>query len=259
MFCPNCKTEYRSGFTQCSDCGATLLDTLPENRRDDVPELLWSGNSPRLYQEFRAALEAARVPFMDQAGPHFLYSSLRPPLEIWISKRDHDAALKVRRTISGEGDDELAGEERFSELGPQAGRVSNLYQDQTRPALPRGILAKLASKGGAESENPVEVRDEDEDYGNTIAAGSNLLGGYFSSDAPEAFSGEFHPEDATSQVYSGDLEMVENLKACLRENGIPSVIDEQGTAGSAALRVLPEHAARAKEIIREVIEATPPE
>jgi len=25
MFCPSCETEYREGFTECSDCGVALV------------------------------------------------------------------------------------------------------------------------------------------------------------------------------------------------------------------------------------------
>lgn len=28
-WCPQCRTEYREGFTQCADCGAALVDALP--------------------------------------------------------------------------------------------------------------------------------------------------------------------------------------------------------------------------------------
>lgn len=30
-WCPICKTEYRSGFTHCADCGAELVENLPES------------------------------------------------------------------------------------------------------------------------------------------------------------------------------------------------------------------------------------
>lgn len=30
MYCPNCKAEYREGFTSCSDCHVTLVKELPE-------------------------------------------------------------------------------------------------------------------------------------------------------------------------------------------------------------------------------------
>jgi hypothetical protein len=282
MFCPNCKTEYRAGFTQCSDCGATLVDTLPNARSDDdVPELFWSGNSPRLYQEFRAALKAANIPFMDEPPPRLLYSSLRPPLEIWTSKLDHEAAAKVRYQITGESDDEIAGKEDLSDLQQTGGRSPNPYRDPTRPTRPSGFLGtpvdgdyqqrteppwmgawttkategQTAGEENAGSDEPIENAGIFDD-------GSNLLKTYFTSDAPDdIFSGEFFPEDATAQVYSGDLDLAQGLQACLRENGIPSTIDEQENPGNnkAKLRVLPDHQARAKEIIREVIEATPPE
>lgn len=29
-FCPTCETEYRDGFTHCSDCGTPLVATLPQ-------------------------------------------------------------------------------------------------------------------------------------------------------------------------------------------------------------------------------------
>ena len=38
MYCPNCRSEYRQGFTHCSDCDVDLVPALPpdEVRRDDV-------------------------------------------------------------------------------------------------------------------------------------------------------------------------------------------------------------------------------
>ena len=29
MFCPECRTEYREGYTQCSDCQVPLIQDLP--------------------------------------------------------------------------------------------------------------------------------------------------------------------------------------------------------------------------------------
>jgi hypothetical protein len=34
MFCPNCRAEYRSGFSSCSDCGASLVEALPSSAKD---------------------------------------------------------------------------------------------------------------------------------------------------------------------------------------------------------------------------------
>ena len=35
MYCPKCKTEYRDGVSHCSDCGARLVQELPEERTAD--------------------------------------------------------------------------------------------------------------------------------------------------------------------------------------------------------------------------------
>jgi hypothetical protein len=66
------------------------------------------------------------------------------------------------------------------------------------------------------------------------------------------------PEDASVNVWSADsLEQSEFLVAALHENGIHCRLDEQAT--HAKLFVLPHDAARAREIICEVTEQTPPE
>jgi len=35
LWCPVCRTEYRRGFTLCGDCGAALVDELPEFADED--------------------------------------------------------------------------------------------------------------------------------------------------------------------------------------------------------------------------------
>lgn len=37
MFCPECRAEFRPGFTRCADCDVPLVDRLPA-RRDDPDE-----------------------------------------------------------------------------------------------------------------------------------------------------------------------------------------------------------------------------
>ena len=38
MFCPECKSEYKAGFTQCSDCNVPLMDRLPHS--ENVADLI---------------------------------------------------------------------------------------------------------------------------------------------------------------------------------------------------------------------------
>jgi len=34
MFCPECKAEYRQGFSRCSDCDVALVSALPPEEMD---------------------------------------------------------------------------------------------------------------------------------------------------------------------------------------------------------------------------------
>lgn len=40
-FCPECKTEYQTGVTQCADCEVTLVDRLPEGAADEEEKMEW--------------------------------------------------------------------------------------------------------------------------------------------------------------------------------------------------------------------------
>jgi hypothetical protein len=74
------------------------------------------------------------------------------------------------------------------------------------------------------------------------------------NDIPDNWDGEVE----VSEVWSGEKEDFANtLAACLREIGISSRKLEE--AGRCRLVVRPEQEARAKEIVREVVEASPPQ
>ncbi len=49
-FCPSCHSEYRLGFTRCSDCDVQLVDCLPDensgNYHQDELELVEMGTFP---------------------------------------------------------------------------------------------------------------------------------------------------------------------------------------------------------------------
>jgi hypothetical protein len=76
-------------------------------------------------------------------------------------------------------------------------------------------------------------------------------------DAP-AFVEDPHPDDATAEAWSGGEErMALFLKSCLATNGIGCHIGEG--SGTFAVRVLPEDEARAKDIVRQVVEGILPE
>ena len=78
------------------------------------------------------------------------------------------------------------------------------------------------------------------------------------SDGPQGLSVQWNEDDPTVAVWTGESEaLADNLVMCLREIGIAS--RKLGEAGRWDLVVRPEQQSRAKEIVREVVEASPPE
>lgn len=70
---------------------------------------------------------------------------------------------------------------------------------------------------------------------------------------------EPNPEDATAEAWSGEKKSIAQfLKSCLVENGIGCYIESRRT-GVIAVRILPEHDGKAKEVVRQALEAIPPE
>lgn len=75
------------------------------------------------------------------------------------------------------------------------------------------------------------------------------------SSVPDDIPENFHPEDATEKIWSGDAEMAETVRICLRENGIGCVVEERDDA--RAVLVTPEAESRAKEIVNEILRGAP--
>jgi hypothetical protein len=75
---------------------------------------------------------------------------------------------------------------------------------------------------------------------------------------PQDLSETWHEDEQVSEAWNGDNEVLaDSLIACLREVGIAS--HKLSQAGHWRLVVRPGQQARAKEIVREVVEASPPE
>jgi hypothetical protein len=75
--------------------------------------------------------------------------------------------------------------------------------------------------------------------------------------AADDIAENYDPQEATAEVWTGtDADTKDMLIASLSENGIGCELDAEATF---RIRVMPGSEHRAREIIREVIEATPPQ
>jgi hypothetical protein len=212
MICPICKCEYIRGVTECADCGVALVDALDPSASNPQGGLevvsVWEGNDPSESAAVKDALEKAGIPVIDQeSAGYFIFPSMRPKTEIYVSGKNVEEAKKVLLDLEAWDDPEemTEGERESLEL--------------------------------PESESP-----------ESDVQASPLLD---SSD-------DWNEDDPVAEVWNGDKEeLADTLTACLREIGIGS--RKLSEAGQWRLVVRPEQESRAKEVVREVVEAKPPE
>ena len=230
MFCPQCNAEYRPGFTRCSDCDVELVA--------DPPHFALAGKTPSdpgdpnedpfcsFWKGEDARLHAEMCEVLEEASiPHKT-----------VFRSDHlfhfsnfpayeisvpfSQFEKAEKVVQ-----ETYGTEDVADVGAQelAGQV--LERSGLAPALPESVDVPAPDIPGPPN------------------AGTE---------------GDWYPEDATENIWLGEVgDQCDFLIAALHENGINCRLDEQGT--QATLYVLPHNAARAKEIIREIVANEPME
>ena len=72
MYCPNCRGEYRSGFTWCKDCDVALVEELPAEQGQefvDLVEVLSIADVGQIAL-IKSILEAEEKPYLAQ-GENF--------------------------------------------------------------------------------------------------------------------------------------------------------------------------------------------
>jgi hypothetical protein len=222
MFCPECKAEYRKGFTRCSDCGLDLVETLDARPVADHVAVdangavvLWSGVDARIRGEVVSALEAANIPYHERGQEVGMLPGLAQSVSfILIHNRDREAA---RRALEAPGL-----------------RQTILTSDDSDEDDDPEMAASVA----ASTNEPVEADTGDDSENDD------------SNYDPE----NFHPDDATAEVWSGsDAGVSRDLTMCLKEVGIGCVAAEEH--GQTHIRVMPASAARAKKIVQQIVDA----
>ncbi len=230
MFCPQCNTEYRIGFTRCSDCGVDLVQDPPHfalagnpvepgDPNEDPFCSFWKGQDARIHAELCAVLDEAGIPHKTVYRRDRLFNlSNYPAFEVGVPFSLFEPAEKAVEQAFGTADIS----------NPEPVSVPRLLQSSC------DTIRKL----------PAALTPSEEE---------NIPGPPHAGDNPDGY-----PEEATVNVWSTETnEPSEFLVAALHEHGIHCRVDQQGTR--AKLYVLPHDASRAREIIREIAEGMPPE
>jgi hypothetical protein len=83
MYCPQCKAEYRQGFTRCADCDVQLVQDLASSSdaaADKDPFCqFWKGEDPRVFAELCAVLEESGIPYRKVEWQDHLFNTMRFP------------------------------------------------------------------------------------------------------------------------------------------------------------------------------------
>jgi hypothetical protein len=124
MICPNCKAEYREGFTECTDCQIALVDRLPDQLAPD-PDLelvtIFETGDPADVLVAKSVLDEEGIEFFakgegvqDIFGAGRLgagFNTLAGPVRIQVRPEDADAARELLLPLDedeGVDEDELA-------------------------------------------------------------------------------------------------------------------------------------------------------
>jgi hypothetical protein len=232
MICPECKAEYRPGFTRCADCDVELVWEQPEEAAASSPYRatqpgdpnedpycsFWKGDDPRIHADLCEVLDEGGIPHNTVFRRDHLFNLNNfPAYQIGVPFSLFEKAEIVVKEAFGSAEDEA---------------VKLLEAPRNIAEGPEGVWKMPATLTPEEPENipgPPNAGEE----------------------------GDWYPEDADAQVWVGENTVSDFLIAALHENGIRCRV-ERNTA-RARLFVLPEDKAKAGQIVREVVEGKPRE
>jgi hypothetical protein len=235
MFCPNCKVEYAIGSRECSDCSMPLVENLPADNASssasdpDEMEVLWSGTNKRFAAVLTNALDRADLLYGDKAVKlEFLPASPGVVRRVSVRRGDREAAEQILQDL-------IDGKPLEPNDAARDAAIVNPWR------LNRRVLGRASDD---ESSFDVEYRLPDP--------------GWTGSPTPDDIIEDFDADKATCEVWAGENSNVAAyLNDCLRGVGIGCVAVPDGAR--VRVLVMPATETRAREIVREVVDAEPSE
>jgi hypothetical protein len=217
MFCPDRKAEYRPGFTRCSDCDVALVERLEETEiHTNKPE--------------------------PSGAAELLWTG--------TDMQTRDEIIDALETA------QITYHERRDQVGSLPGWSRHVYAIFTHARDHRAANAALEDAVRRRESAPEEM---DDGPGESDLAAPEPQAAEdddnLSDVRPDYVPEDFDPDEATVEVWRGqDATTRENLITCLRGIGIGSATND--SAGQLRICVTPASQKRAKEMIRQVIEAS---
>jgi hypothetical protein len=234
MICPQCRAEYRQGFTICADCDVPLLPEYDTSALLAVPPppptpgdpnrdpfcAFWQGDDARLHADLTSILDSVSVAHKTiRREDHLFNLNNYPAFQIAVPFSLYERA-------------ERAIKETFDLDASDPDAVQSLAAPPLLAYVPRSIRKLPATLSP-----PVDE----------VIPGPPTAG-----DASDSF-----PDELSAAVWSGDdPSLREMLTASLNENKIHCRWHTEGDLLRVFVRLTDE--SHAREIVREVIEASPP-
>lgn len=234
LYCPQCAAEYREGYSSCSDCHVLLGRERPSNVAEAIPApgdpnedpfcSFWKGTDSRVHAEICLVLDEAEIPHKTLKSEDRLFNRMDlPRYELGVPASLYEKA------------EEAIG----------AAFSSQPLLRDTDGLVPEALHKQLDfDRDEPELELPSTEHEEPEErHANSAAA---------------VYDAEWAEENATSEIWSGpDQNLAEMIEMSLRENDIHTCWQE--SEGKRIVFALPAEESRAREIVREIVEATPRE
>jgi hypothetical protein len=258
MYCPQCKAEYRQGFTRCADCDVELVHEPPQvahglgtrseasSHAEDSEDpfcSFWRGDDPRIHAELCELLKEVGIPHKTvRREDHLFNLNTNSAFQIGIPFSHFEKAEAAIKDAYGTEEEQ----EDAARLLP--------YRKGYAPAV-RGTLAwRPLAKGFTRTQDRQSEETENDGAGALEEAAAEDDS---ENRQPDWDPTHWNPEDATKEMWRGEESYPgEMIEMALRENQIHARF-EKGE-GRNAIFVLPEDEMRAREIAREVVEGAPP-
>lgn len=101
MFCPECKSEYREGFTHCTDCDVDLVHELPQEKAEfvDYEEIIATHN-PGDISVIKSVLDGEGIDYFFKGE---LFNQLEPPVQpaiLMVKKDQAESAYNLLKDLN---------------------------------------------------------------------------------------------------------------------------------------------------------------